>query len=385
MKILYDPQIFHWQAYGGISRYFYELLRYVDARPDVDMAVPLFHSYNAYIHAAPFAPHRRLVGPPARNLDQAGPISRTLERFKDKARIRLTWRNRAMAREAIAAGNYDLCHVTYYDPYFLDRIGDRPFVITVYDMIHELFPQMLDQAHIITHKALLAQKAARIIAISEQTKQDLVRICDIDPAKIDVVHLASSIDTTVIPPTRTGVRLPERYLLHVGDRWSYKNFQRLLRAAAPLLRADRSLSIVCAGSSPFNAEERALMDELGVSGQLVHIRIDNAILSQAYRDAIAFVFPSLYEGFGIPLLEAFSCDCPVASSNAGSLPEVAGDAARYFDPYDEDSIRDTLAQLIQDAELRADCVRRGRQRAQQFTWDRVGRETLNVYQRVLST
>lgn len=385
MRVLIDPQIFHWQEYGGISRYVFELMRYLDGRPDVDINLPLYHSFNAYIAKAEFAPHLRLIGAPRRHTADAQWWSAITEGAREKLRERIAWRNRRKARQAIAAGDYDICHVTYFDTYFMDQIGDRPFVITIYDMISELFPDMFKDTGILRQKQVLVEKASRVIAISENTKQDLVQLCGIDPDKVDVVHLATSLGDSLDANAQRLSILPERYILYVGDRWNYKNFPRFVGAAAPILNRDRDLQILCAGSHPFNHQELASFDKLGIAGQVRHMRIHDADLAQAYHHALFFVFPSRYEGFGIPLLEAFNCGCPVAASNVSSLPEVAADAAEYFDPESEHSIYEALARLVDDEPRRRELIELGRLRARDFSWQRVGQESVDLYRKVIDS
>jgi glycosyltransferase involved in cell wall biosynthesis len=152
----------------------------------------------------------------------------------------------------------------------------------------------------------------------------------------------------------------------------------MLEAIAKVLKSN-NLLLVCAGGKPFTVEERQFIDSLNLSDYVKHETINDLTLAELYRNAIAFIFPSLYEGFGIPILEAFSCDCPCIISNTSSLPEVAGDAAVYFNPSDQASIRESVEKMVDDPTLRSKLATRGKKRLEQFSWAKMTQETLNLY------
>ncbi len=365
MKILYDHQIFTSQVFGGISRYFYELMAHFHRDGAVDFELALGFSNNSYlrgadwIHPAPFFPGRRFFG------------KTTL----------LTTLNGLISGRSIKSGNYDVFHPTYYNPYYLPLVGSRPVVITVYDMTHELYPDLFAATdRTVAWKRAVLGRAERIIAISENTKADLLRLYRVDEKRVDVVHLASSLPASSDPPRLAG--LPGRYLLFVGQRGGYKNFSPFVRAVAPVLRDDPGLFIVCAGGGALSDGELQVLGDLGVGSRVRQVPIDDRLLASLYRGAAAFVFPSLYEGFGIPVLEAFSAGCPVLLSNRSSLPEIGGDAALYFDPEDEASLRSVVVQVLYDAAVGDVLVARGTERVKEFSWEKAARETQAVYERV---
>ncbi|MDP9052031.1 MAG: glycosyltransferase family 4 protein, partial [Acidobacteriota bacterium] len=175
------------------------------------------------------------------------------------------------------------------------------------------------------------------------------------------------------------------FLLYVGSRLTYKNFERLLEAfaASPLLKND--FDLVCFGGGAFTSKEISLFQQLGLSDECCcQVSGDDATLAALYGSARAFVYPSLYEGFGIPPLEAMSFNCPVVCSGLSSIPEVVGNAAEMFDPYDPESIQKAIERVATDEVLRETLVSRGRERVKQFSWERCAKETLDVYSRVLS-
>jgi glycosyltransferase involved in cell wall biosynthesis len=366
MNILYDHQIFSSQVFGGISRYFYELMDSFHRDGDVCFSLALRYSNNAYLQGAgwtkckPFFPGRRFFGKTT--------LINTLNGYE--------------SRRSIGAGGYDILHPTYYHPYYLPLVGKKPVVVTVYDMTHELYPGLFsaDDPTIAWKRAVLGS-AQRIIAISENTKRDLLRFYRLEEQRVAVVHLASSLrrsmHATPVPD------LPANYLLFVGQRGGYKNFSFFVRTLAPLLRSNPELAIVCAGGGAFTPQEADMLASLGIISRVRQVPVSDDALVALYGGALAFVFPSLYEGFGIPVLEAFSCGCPVLLSNRSSLPEVGGEAVVYFDPEDEESFRRAVVRVMDNAGLRESLAVEGRVRAGEFSWEKVARETRAVYESVL--
>lgn len=291
--------------------------------------------------------------------------------------------NTPYAIHALKQQNFDLFHPTYYDPYFLNYLGTKPFVITVYDMIHEKFKEMLPSRDKTSEqKELLVRKATKIIAISESTKRDLIEIFGTEESKIDVIYLGNS----MFPDERItlNIKLPDKYILFVGSRDSYKNFDRFVRATSRLLHEDTELSVICVGGGPFKTGERQIFDSLNIQNQLHQFDLDDEKLAVFYNNALLFAFPSLYEGFGIPVLETFACKCPLVCSNTSSLPEIAGNGAHYFDPYDEQSIYSAMKEVLEDKALKKQLIQNGLERVRYFSWEKMALETRKTYESVLS-
>ena len=365
MKVLYDHQIFEKQTFGGISRYFFEIMRHYDTTNSIDFDLSLVYSNNAYLNEASFFRHLPLDG------------NRLVQRIMSHIGPSI---NLSRSRLRIQKGDYDLLHPTYYDLYYLKARTNRPYVLTVYDMIHERYPEMFRGDDTAEKKRLAIQNAAAIISISESTREDILNQYDIDPTTIKVIHLASSLDS--VEPEKDLV-LPERYIVFVGNRSIYKNFKFFLNSIAPLLLKDRTLHVICAGGADFDKGELDLFGGLGIAGQVLRYRIDDGILHTIYSKAELFVFPSLYEGFGIPMLEAFGAGCPVAASRSSSLPEVGGDAARYFNPIDSSSILTVVEEIISDASLQRTLREKGRKRFRDFSWEKTAEETKKIYENLV--
>lgn len=361
MKVLYDYQTFINQNFGGISRYFAELMTHLPQ--GYEYRIPVVLSSNVYLKSVPGMELATMRAP------------RLLKKWKRMHRI-----NKCISRQVQRHGKYDIFHPTYYDPYFLDSVK-RPYVITVHDMIHEKFPEVFPESdHTAELKKLTVMNASRIIAISHNTKRDLMDLYGLPGDKIDVVYQGFGLDMSRIESI-PGV--PKRYILYVGGRFGYKNFTRLCEAFSIVRHKNPDVELVCTGS-PFDADEQAMLERLGIAGCTRSVFVSEPQLTWLYRHALCFIYPSLYEGFGIPILEAFAAGCPVVLSDASCFSEVAQDGGHYFDPSQPESIAAAIESVISDTALRDRLVTRGSEIVKSFSWERVATETAEVYSRTLS-
>ena len=364
MKILFDHQIFSMQKYGGISRYFANLHFGLNQLADVESNIPVLYSENEYIK-------------PNAVLKNSGLGSKL---FSGHANRTYRW-NQRFSRLNLKLKQYDLIHPTFYDPYFTEA-SNKKFVLTVHDMIHELHTDLFkhNPHEIIARKKYLIARAAAVIAISEHTKQDIIKLYPEWEKKITVVHHGYHLTPKSV---NSSLSLPQHYILYVGDRWHYKNFPLLVNAIGSLLKCNPGLQLLCAGGGSFNAEELALFNNLDIAPQCRQMSVTDDGLMQLYQQAQLFVFPSLQEGFGLPVLEAFANNCPVVCSNTTSLPEVAGKAAVYFDPLSMAGIKQAVEQVLANKTLQQELKHQGQQQLALFTFDKCVQNTLKVYQSVL--
>jgi glycosyltransferase involved in cell wall biosynthesis len=369
MKILFDHQVFTIQKYGGASQYFIELYSHLLTMDTIQPEISVAYSENWYYQEL-F--HQSSILPDKINLGKYMNFGKY---------IIINKINEYNSKNRITKGNFDIFHPTYYDPYFLKYLKTKPFVLTVYDMIHVLFPDMFKSNRISLQKKIVIDCATKIIAISENTRTDIIKFYDIDPNKIEVIPLATSLHKQ---NPDSSLNLPEKYILFVGNRWSYKNFNFFIHAISSLLYEEKDLFVICAGGDVFSDAELSLLGNLKIRRKVLHVTILNeGTLSELYKKATLFVFPSLYEGFGIPVLEAFSCCCPVAASNCSSLPEVGGDAVNYFDPYNSNSIKNVVEDIVHNKSLQDTLRIRGYQRLKLFSWEKTALKTKNVYDNLL--
>jgi glycosyltransferase involved in cell wall biosynthesis len=270
----------------------------------------------------------------------------------------------------------------------------RRCVVTVHDLGYLYHPQAhtrFQNVYLRWSTRYNARAAARVLADSQATRQDLIRHYRIPPEKIVVVYpgrdetLAPVTDPAALAAVRERYGLPSPYLLYVGTLHPRKNLARLVQAFASLPRElVPGLRLVLAGQKGWLYDE--ILDQvelLGLSDRVVFTGyVPDADLPALLSGALAFVFPSLYEGFGFPLLEAMACGTPVVCSDVSSLPEVAGDAALLVDPLDVEALAGALRRLAVDGDLRRDLVERGFQQAQRFSWRRCAEQTLEVLEQV---
>ena len=368
MKIVFDHQIFGWQSYGGVSRYIYELAQCLatSCRQDVTVVVPLY--VNQYLRQAPKS--LKVLGLPIKPIRRTGRILRTI--------------NWAMAWPIIRYLQPDIVHETYYSA---SRIAPKSakVVLTVYDMIHERFSDQFSTFDsTIKEKAIAVARADHIICISKQTRQDLIKLLGVNPAKTSVVYLGFSLTSKPVSLQKVG-SLTRPFLLYVGGRAGYKNFEGLIRAYSESTKLKNDFDLICFGGGTFTSKEISLFQQLNLATDTVcQVSGSDTVLAGYYQAAIAFVYPSLYEGFGIPPLEAMSFNCPVVCSNVSSIPEVVGNAGLMFDPNDTQSIKLAIEQVVGDSALREVLIARGQERIKQFSWERCAQETLDVYRKVLA-
>ena len=360
-KILFDNQMFTFQRFGGVTRYFADLMYNLPA-DEFTADIPMRYCENHYVTETYGHRYETITFP--KNY-----------RFRRQMYMLV---NRHIAWKAAKFADYDIFHPTYFDPYFLKPVKKRgkSVVLTVHDMTFERYPQdVLIYDRTIPHKKRLIAEADHIIAVSENTKRDIIELLGTDPSKISVVHHGYR------PIAEPSPQLFDRYVLYVGERKGYKNFLPWLSAIRPIFNLYPNLRIVCTGS-PFTSSEIKLFNKWSIADRLVHIAANDAQMASLYRYALCFVFPSHYEGFGIPILEAFANGCPVCLSNASSFPEVAGDAAMFFNPNDAQSMQDSLKELLVSSTLRKELGEKGLQRSKEFSIERMVEQTCNIYRKL---
>jgi glycosyltransferase involved in cell wall biosynthesis len=289
----------------------------------------------------------------------------------------------AFVRHAIpsaSSGRFDVMHYPLTVPLPPTR---APRVVTLQDINHRDLAALWGRAER-TYRRVVYERAARraavVVTAAEYTRRRLIEALGIAPER--VVAIAYGVDARFTPePTAADadLDLPEPYILYPAADWPHKNHERLVRAFAAA--APPGLALVLTGNRGRRwARIQRVAGELGVGACVHHLgRVGDAAMPGLYRRARALVFPSLYEGWGLPPLEAMACGCPVASSTRAALAEACGDAALAFDPEDERSIGEALARVVEDDALRGDLRGRGLARAAGFTWERSAREHAAAY------
>jgi glycosyltransferase involved in cell wall biosynthesis len=271
----------------------------------------------------------------------------------------------------------------------IPRMPGVPTVVTVYDLQHREMPGLFSRAER-AYRRWAYEGAARgadlVLTTSEYSRERLVEIAGIPPERVVSVLMGIDVDRfrpERAPPDATlaeRLSLPERYVVYPANLWPHKNHPRLVDALAQV--ADDELHLVLTGQDYGRGDAlRARARGIGVEGRVHHLGFLAAEdVPALYRGASAMIFPSLYEGFGSPPLEAMACGCPVASSMRGSLAEVVGDAALHLDPESVDDIAAAMTQVTEDGELRDRLREQGLARARTFTWARAARQHVELYE-----
>ena len=366
MKLVIDHQIFSTQAYGGISRYFVELANHLSAIKNAEPIVLAPLNFNMYFSDLKPAV---AMGKHISGLPQKGRVVRMLNRF--------------MTRLWLSKTRPEIVHSTYFYDTRCTYNKEAKIIITVHDMIHELFPEDFpssDNTAELKRKAV--EMADHVICVSENTRNDLVRLSGVDPKKTSVVHHGvNNIDQNFAPKSK----LPNSpYLLYVGNRKGYKNYSGLVGAYAKSTELHNRFKLVCFGGEPFSQREQKHQESLGLnSGQVLWLEGGDSLLASLYKNASVFVYPSLYEGFGMPPLEAMSFGCPVVCSNQGSIPEVVDDAGEYFNPNNIEDIITAITRVTNNPSHADELRRKGTLQLKKFSWQRCAEKTYRIYESIL--
>lgn len=348
--IIFGPEIWSLQKNGGVSRYCYELIRNLDLI-GVNIRVLIGPNENSY--TALIDPKLKIALKSLSESEIHRGISEALLKFK--------------------LGIY---HSTYYDSTTM-QIAHRKglkSVVTVHDLISELFPTRIAwYRRRNSEQKRVVRQSDLVITISQNTKSDLIRINKISSSKIKVVPLGVS---EFGDKSDSDTFLARPYILHVGKREGYKNFIFTVESVARCFELN-SLKIVAIGGEEPSEAELVMISNLQMVSRVSYLQGDDKFLGHLYKNALALVYPSLYEGFGIPPLEAMRLYCPVIASNRGSIPEVCGTSAKYFDPTLESSLQSQLKDLIGSPDHAH--LRKAYEYSLDFTWERTAIETFAVY------
>lgn len=368
MRILYDHQVFSLQDAGGASRYHFELLRALRQEEGVNLELLMGLGDSVM----PFA---ELRGAHARILARRTGIKPGFARYAINETL--------SAIVGPLRGRVDIYHPTLYRA--LPWLRRRRVVVTHHDCTHERFPHLFrNAASIIANKRRLFAEADAIVCVSSSSQRDLLHFYDVAEQKTHVVHHGFTPLRFPSEDTKAIGSLPtDPYLLYVGSRAGYKNFSLLLEAFS-LSGLAGSHRLLAVGGGAFTADEQQQIASRRLSGRVSVVpKATDVVLARAYLGAALFVYPSLYEGFGFPPLEAMSLGCPVLVNRSSSLPEVCGDAASYFGSCEPEELSRVLLNTLGNPENLVAKRRLGEEQVKLFEWSQSARSTLGIYRRVL--
>lgn len=363
MKVAYDGLIFCRQIYGGISRYFTKIIPNISKKADIKIFSPLYR--NKYLS----------------EIDQKLIYGLPLKKYPRKSALIVEQVSRLLSIRPIKKFNPDLTHLTYYLNK-LDSYKKNKLIITVYDMNHELFPELFSKYDNTKQaKENSITRANHIICISENTKLDLQRIYNVAESKISVIHLGVQ-DGINVSFKRC---IKDKYILYVGSRWGYKNFLNLLLAYLGSPDINSEYSLVLFGGGPLSKRELFEINSYPHVdiNKIIVLEGDEDILGSLYTNAELFIYPSIYEGFGLPLLEAMRYSCPVAASNCAVFLEIGNLAVEFFDPYSPSSISNSIRKVLFSEKYSLDLINLGKINIKNYSWEKTSNLTYETYNRLI--
>lgn len=358
MKIFFDSQAFVLQKFGGISRHFVSIFENFD-KINVDYDVMAPYHRNVYL----------------RDLNHYGINKKFIDFHIPKSSRLIISLNKILSAPYVTRFRPNVFHHTYY---YSQPVRGASNVVTVYDMTHEVLSNKFSPFNDTTRNKLrVCSTMDHIVAISNSTKSDLVNYFDIPDNKISVIHCGyNKLSFSDFSPVDFS------YVLFVGNRGGYKNFVCLLRAFSSSSMISKNFKLVAFGGGSFTRDEKKLIKSLRLEAEVLHMSGDDFILGTLYKHASLMVYPSMYEGFGFPPLEAMSLGCPVVCSNTSSMPEVSMEAAVYFDPANFDELRSVIEDTLLNP-ARLEFLRtKGFERVKSFSWEKCAIESLNLYKKL---
>ena len=367
MKIAYDYKIFWNQKYGGISRYFINLFKNLEKKKiEFKVFSPLFK--NIYLRELN---KKNLQGIEVRRIIPY--TSFLYKRYNDIA-----------CNYNLEKWEPDLIHHTYYSDKKI--IKKKPLIVTVYDLIHEKISDQKGKIHLEKKESINA--ADKIICISNDTKKDLLHYYNINEKKISVIHLGGDhlLNLKHQPNLRTKTKknlLNKPFLLYVGSRNKYKNFQFFLKGISISKKINKDFDIVLFGGGNLTIEEKLTISKLQLENKFITVSGDDQSLSNYYKNAELFIFPSIFEGFGLPMIEAMSFGCPVLCSNNLTFQEIAGDCVTYFDPFDIEDFKFQIENLIDSKSKLKELSASSIKRSKNFTWEQCTDKTVKIYKQFI--
>ena len=356
MKILFDYSIFNHQRLGGISRYFINLDYEINKTINESKIVAPIH-YNSFL--------KRYNKYEGKFTNKFPKFTRTIFRFY----------NNLVTKSVVSTFKPNIFHKTYYNNFWPKNFKGKK-IMTVYDLIHEIYYKDFNFNSNYRPKKDLFSNVDTIIAISNNTKADLINFYDIPKDKISVTHLGINLQKI---ESYTNM-IKEPYILFVGERIRYKNFSNLLISFANSGKINKNFKLVLFGGGNLFKEELDLIKDNNLDiKKIIQISGDDQTLASLYKFADLFVFPSKYEGFGLPLLEAASKSCPIACSDIKVFREIMGESVQYFDPNSTNSISTNLEKVLFSETLKKNLLQNAKKKLMNFSWSKCANETLKIY------
>lgn len=362
MKVAFTNTIFFKQKYGGISRYFCSVIsELINANIDIKVFSLIFK--NNYLINIPKKNRQGIFIP-------RYPVSNFLENQIEK-----------VLNYQIQNSSYDIVHETYYSKEFLN-FKRKKKVITVYDLIHEKFDKLYTNKNFSLKKRIIDESDI-VICISNNTKNDLMNYYKVPEKKIFVTYLGC--DHLNDDPKNVkfeNLYLPENFILFVGSRLKYKNFKLFVESYASSKIIHDQFDIVCFGGGNFSNDEKKFFSELNLNKKIHYHYGSDYLLSKLYKKAKLFIFPSQYEGFGIPLVEAMSLGCPVLASDINIFREISENGINYFANNDKNSLTENLEYLLKNEKYLYSKITLAKKISGKYSWKNCANKTIEIYNKI---
>ena len=363
IRVLFDQQIFLLQSFGGISRYFTELIRTYLEHPELGIA-PVVESKRTF--------NRHLS-------EELGPQGFSRDHSRFRAVLRALFGGLVKRNVSIAA---DLSHLTFYLPTYFSRNNTLPKVVTLFDMIPErlhtrgrLWNPHFEKRHFIT-------QADAVVSISETSTKDMRREFGIE-RKIPTTYLGVSAEFA--PNLEVHQGAPKTYLLYVGARFGYKDAGTAISAFAEMYESIPDLHLLFIGGGTLTPKEKKSFRQLGISAQVQQLTVSDSELPRIYSNAVALIYPSTYEGFGLPLVEAMASGIPILASDTEINREIAEDVANYFPTGNFSELAAGIHAILADPIGQRAKIEAGILRSKDFSWLQCARQTAEVYKALMQT
>jgi len=362
LKVIFDPSIFYLQRYGGISRYIIELHKNLKINYNAKIIAPVY--INNYLY----------------NLNTSNKVCLLkINNYRRYTRRISTQFNKLFFQLYCKIYKPNIVHLTYYDYYNYSK--NIKTVLTVHDLIHEKFSSKYNFRYRSFYKKNSLDKADKIICISENTRKDLLNFYEVDQSKISVIHHGYSENLEIKEIQDKFLDKP--FILYVGDRNKYKNFSNFILAYSKSKMLKKDFNIVCYGGGEILDNEKKLFFDRNIFNKIKFYKGNDQRLNFLYKKAAIYVCPSIYEGFGLTILEAMKMSCPIVSSNGGNLSEIGKEIIDYFDPNNLDDIIFKIESLVYDDERKKKMIQKYSDHLKNFSWKKTTNLTEKLYKSLL--
>lgn len=364
MKILFDYNIFSHQKLGGISRYFLNLHKYINRYPDINCKI------LAPIHLNKFL----------KLYEKNDNLSFYLNGYPKYTRKLINFLNFNYSKIYSKYFKPNIIHKTFFNYNFENNYKIKK-VITVYDLIHEIHYRDFNKSEGYLPKKNFLKGVDSIICPSNKTKDDLIHFYNINPEKIKVIYMGINKFDDI--KELEFLKKLRPFILYVGDRKRYKNFKNLIIALSIKKNILNDFKLICLGGGKFSDTEKKLFKEYKVDEtKIIQLNGDDNFLLNLYKNAKAFIFPSTYEGLGLPQLEAMSLGCPVISSNHEAILEAVDKSAALFNPNEPEDIINVIEKTLYSENKLNDLKKKGFERSKLFSPEKCAKETLDLYKQI---